>query len=69
MSKIVDLTVTLDNNMPGHRFFPRPVILPQFTHDEMVTWGNGTPEDPLGGCTTWTPPESSELFCFLILCP
>ena len=25
---IVDLTVTLANNMPGHRFFPRPVILP-----------------------------------------
>ena len=25
--QIVDLTVTLSNNMPGHRFFPRPVIL------------------------------------------
>ena len=33
--QIVDLTVTLSNNMPGHRFFPRPVILPHFTHDEM----------------------------------
>ena len=51
---IVDLTVTLANNMPGHRFFPRPVILPQFTHDEMITWGNGTPEDPLGGRTTYS---------------
>ena len=51
--QIVDLTVTLSNNMPGHRFFPRPVILPHFTHDEMETWGNGTPEDPLGGCTTY----------------
>jgi kynurenine formamidase len=29
------------------------VILPQFTHDEMETWGNGTPEDPLGGCTAF----------------
>ena len=51
--QIVDLTVTLSNNMPGHQFFPRPVILPHFTHDEMETWGNGTPEDPLGGCTTF----------------
>src|SRR5947209_3770750 len=53
MPQIVDLTVTLSNNMPGHRFFPRPVILPHFTHEEMETWGNGTPEDPLGGCTTY----------------
>ena len=51
--QIVDLTVTLSNNRPGHRFFPRPVILPHFTHDEMETWGNGTPEDPLGGSTTY----------------
>ena len=29
------------------------MILPHFTHDEMETWGNGTPEDPLGGCTTF----------------
>jgi kynurenine formamidase len=50
---IVDLSVTLTNNMPAHKFFPRPVILPQFTHDEMETWGNGTPEDPMGGCTTF----------------
>ena len=50
---IVDLSVTLTNNMPAHKFFPRPVILPHFTHDEMETWGNGTPEDPLGGCTTF----------------
>ena len=50
---IIDLSVALTNNMPAHKFFPRPVILPQFTHDEMETWGNGTPEDPLGGCTTF----------------
>ena len=50
---IVDFSVPLTNNMPAHKFFPRPVILPQFTHDEMETWGNGTPEDPLGGCTTF----------------
>ena len=50
---IVDLSVTLTNNMPAHKFFPRPTIVPHFTHDEMDTWGNGTPEDPMGGCTTF----------------
>lgn len=48
--KIIDLTVELTNNMPCHKFFPRPVIIPHFTHDDMESWGNGTPEDPLGGC-------------------
>jgi kynurenine formamidase len=51
--RIVDLSVTLTNNMVAHKFFPRPVIVPHITHDEMEKWGNGTPEDPLGGCTTF----------------
>src|ERR1700728_2389670 len=51
--RIVDLSVTLTNNMPAHKFFPRPVIVPHITHDEMETWGSGTPDDPLGGCTTF----------------
>ena len=34
---IVDLSVPLTNNMPAHKFFPRPVMLPHFTHDEMET--------------------------------
>jgi kynurenine formamidase len=52
-SRIVDLTVTLTNNMLCHKFFPRPVIVPLFTHDEMETWGLGVPGDTLGGCTTY----------------
>jgi len=52
-SRIVDLTVTLTNNMLCHKFFPRPVIVPLFTHDEMETWGLGVPGDALGGCTTY----------------
>jgi kynurenine formamidase len=51
--RIVDLSVTLTNNMPCHKFFPRPVIVPHFTHDEMESWGNGTPDDVFGGCTTY----------------
>ena len=51
--RIVDLSVTLTNNMPAHKFFPRPVIVQRITHDEMDKWGNGTPEDPMGGCATY----------------
>jgi kynurenine formamidase len=51
--RIVDLSVTLTNNMPAHKFFPRPVIVPHFTHDDMESWGNGTPDDNFGGCTTF----------------
>lgn len=51
--RIVDLTVTLTNNMPCHKFFPRPVIVPHLTHDDMDKFGAGTPDDPMGGCTTY----------------
>lgn len=51
--QIVDLTVTLTNNMLCHKFFPRPVIIPHFTHDDMESFGLGEPGDPLGGCTTF----------------
>lgn len=51
--QIIDLSLKLTNNMPAHKFFPRPVILPHVTHEEMITWGNGVDGDPLGGCTTF----------------
>ena len=34
--RIIDLTVTLTNNMPAHKFFPRPVVLPHFDHDDFL---------------------------------
>jgi kynurenine formamidase len=51
--RIVDLSVKLTNNMPAHKFFPRPVIVPHLTWDDMLKLGNGVPGDPLGGCTTY----------------
>lgn len=51
--QIIDLSVKLTNNMPSHKFFPRPVIVPHVTHEEMITWGNGVEGDPFGGCTTY----------------
>lgn len=51
--RIIDLTVTLTNNMPAHKFFPRPVILPHFDHDDFLKMGLGVPGDPLTGATTY----------------
>lgn len=51
--RIVDLSLKLTNNMPCHKFFTKPVILPHLTYDDMYKFGNGVPGDPLGGCTTY----------------
>jgi kynurenine formamidase len=50
--RIIDLTVTLTNNMPAHKFFPKPVIVPHFGHEEFRQWKLGIPGDQLGGATT-----------------
>jgi kynurenine formamidase len=51
--RIIDLTVTLTNNMPAHKFFPKPVIVPHFGHEEFRQWNLGIPGDQLGGATTF----------------
>ena len=51
--RIIDLTVTLTNNMPAHKFFPKPVIVPHFGHEEFRQWNLGIPGDQLGGATTY----------------
>lgn len=51
--KLVDLTVTMTNGMPSHKFFPRPVIVPHLTHEDFMKMGNGVPGDPLSGATTY----------------
>jgi kynurenine formamidase len=54
MSKrIIDLSVKLTNNMPSHKFFPRPCIVPHLTHEDFLKMGNGVPGDPLSGATTF----------------
>jgi len=45
MSRIVDLTVSLETNMPAHLHFQRPVILPHFTHQSSVALGLGADGD------------------------
>ncbi len=50
--RIVDLTLTLEDNMPAHRLFQRPVIIPHHTHENTKAFGLGVPEDPMTFATT-----------------
>lgn len=50
--RIVDLTLTITDNMPAHKLFQRPIIVPHFTHEKTKGFGLGTPEDPMTFATT-----------------
>jgi kynurenine formamidase len=45
--KIVDLSLTVEDNMPAHKLFQSPVYLPALTHDTTLSFGLGTKEDPM----------------------
>lgn len=51
--RIVDLTLTLSDNMPAHKLFQRPIIVPHWTHEKTKEYGLGVPEDPLSFATTY----------------
>ncbi len=46
MPRIVDLSVTIENNMPAHKNMPRPVLLPWMTHESCLAYGQGVTGDP-----------------------
>ena len=46
-SRLIDLSLGIHNNMPAHRFFPSPILLPYATHETSVAAGLGTREDPM----------------------
>jgi kynurenine formamidase len=46
-TRLVDLSLGIHNNMPSHKFFPGPVLLPYATHDVTIAAGLGTPDDPM----------------------
>jgi len=50
--RLVDLTLTISDNMPAHKLFQRPIIVPHFTHEKTRSLGLGTPEDPMTFATT-----------------
>ena len=45
--KIVDLSLTVEDNMPAHKLFQSPVYLPALTHETTLSFGLGTKEDPM----------------------
>src|SRR4029453_12408473 len=46
MTRIVDLSVTIENNMPAHKNMPRPVYLEWMTHESCKAYNQGGPGDP-----------------------
>jgi kynurenine formamidase len=46
MSRIVDLSVSIENAMPAHRTMPRPIYRQFLGHRESLAYKLGTPEDP-----------------------
>lgn len=50
--RLVDLTLTISDNMPAHKLFQRPIIVPHFTHEKTKALGLGVPEDPMTFATT-----------------
>ena len=53
MSRIVDLTLTLADNMPAHKLFQRPIVTPHWTHEKSAALGLGVPGDPMTFATTF----------------
>jgi kynurenine formamidase len=46
MARIIDLSVTIENNMPAHKNMPRPVYLEWMTHESCLAYNQGAPGDP-----------------------
>lgn len=51
--RIVDLTLTLSDNMPAHKLFQRPIVAPHMTHEKTKSFGLGVPGDPMTFATTF----------------
>lgn len=45
--KIIDLSLTIEDNMPAHKLFQRPVYTVHMSHESSKSLGLGTPEDPM----------------------
>lgn len=47
MSRVIDLSLTLEDNMPAHKLFQRPVFAVHMSHESTKANGLGVPEDPM----------------------
>ena len=53
MSQMIDLTLTLSDNMPAHKLFQRPIVGAHMTHERSAALGLGVPGDPMTFATTF----------------
>lgn len=47
MSKVVDLSLLIEDNMPAHKLFQRPVITTHMSHESSKALGLGVPGDAM----------------------
>ena len=52
-TQIIDLSLAIDDNMPSHKFFQRPIHVPHLTHEKAVAMNLGTEEDPMTCATSF----------------
>jgi len=52
-NRIIDLSVKITNNMPAHKFFSRPVLVPHMSHADFVEMNLGVPGDSFTSATTY----------------
>jgi len=45
--RIVDLSLAIEDNMPAHKLFQRPVLTPHMTHESTKSMGLGVEGDPM----------------------
>ena len=45
--RIIDLSLAIEDNMPSHKLFQRPVVLTHMTHESSARLGLGVPGDPM----------------------
>lgn len=45
--KIIDLSLTIEDNMPAHKLFQRPIYTVHMSHESSKSLGFGQPDDPV----------------------
>jgi len=45
--EIIDLSLTVEDNMPAHKLFQSPIYLTALTHETTKSFGLGTKDDPM----------------------
>jgi len=45
--RVVDLSLLIEDNMPAHKLFQRPVITTHLSHESSRAFNLGVPDDPM----------------------